>query len=866
MSIRTAMQSWGNKIGEFYVNSLYEQKRLPFFWIIEKLLSRVSIDDGSLKVLEELSAKGVVIYALKNKSQLNCLIIRNLAATKGVVRPAYCHGINMLLWQPFARAFRALLARFFHNPFKKEYLKRTTIEQSSSIIYLRGSEFVSSIHKKDPLLQLIDAAREMEVPLYLVPILVAYSKHREKKNKTIGDLLFGQSENPGMLKRLLTFLRHSKNAFVLSSDPIHLQEFVEDHQNNSSATMAYLLRRRLIDRIDGEKRAVVGPVMKSREEIISMALRDPDLVVFMEETASSGKKSYQEIINEAQKDLFEIAANYNETYINLFDRALTWLWNNIYDGVVIDKEGLARLRKVSREMPFVVVPCHRSHIDYLLLSYVFYHNNIQQPFIAAGNNLLFWPMGNIFRNSGAFFLRRSFRNDHLYAQVFSAYIKVILKEGFPIEFFIEGGRSRTGKMVMPKYGLLSIIIQAFREGACKDLAIVPVYIGYDRVIEERSYLKELGGGEKEPEKASSLLKSRKVLKKRYGSVYLNIGEPIQMDSYLSSQDIPIEDMTVPERQSLYRKVGYEIAHKINDISVVTPYSLIAAGILCHFKRGIANDDLMNFVGEFMHYLTHRGIRFSSTLAQSDKSLYDALNQFEASGLISKMGPEEDEEEEFLEVIYSVDEEKRLNLEYYKNNILHFFLPISFVATSILSSDNDEVSIYKIIDDYGFFKRLFRHEFIFDDDIDDASEVNDVLAYMRERDLISGHDNGERAWIEVRGKGRRNLRPFVGLINNYIESYWITIRGCAYIKSKARSEKDLVKRVHKLGIKMYKKGEISKTEALSQSNYKNALRFLGDVNIIEKSRQKDEKSRPLFTLTAHKVTFETLRRKLFNFMT
>ena len=189
-----------------------------------------------------------------------------------------------------------------------------------------------------------------------------------------------------------------------------------------------------------------------------------------------------------------------------------------------------------------------------------------------------------------------------------------------------------------------------------------------------------------------------------------------------------------------------------------------------------------------------------------------------------------------------------------------------MATSILSSDNDEVSIYKIIDDYGFFKRLFRHEFIFDDDIDDASEVNDVLAYMRERDLISGHDNGERAWIEVRGKGRRNLRPFVGLISNYIESYWITIRGCAYIKSKARSEKDLVKRIHKLGIKMYKKGEISKTEALSQSNYKNALRFLGDYNIIEKSRDKDEKSRPLFTLTVHKVNFETLRRKLFNFMT
>ncbi len=153
-------------------------------------------------------------------------------------------------------------------------------------------------------------------------------------------------------------------------------------------------------------------------------------------------------------------------------------------------------------------------------------------------------MGYIFRKSGAFFLRRSFKGNELYAEVFAKYIKVLLKEGLPLEFFIEGGRSRTGKMVMPKYGLLSVIIQAYQEKACDDLAAIPVYIGYDRVVEEKAYLQELGGAPKEKERATEMIKSSKLLRRRYGRVYMNVGEPLLLKSYLAAQEKPLEEMTV----------------------------------------------------------------------------------------------------------------------------------------------------------------------------------------------------------------------------------------------------------------------------------------------------------------------------------
>lgn len=854
------------RAGEYYSGLLYEERKSPLFRLLGRALSKAKVDEEDLDKLKDLSGKGVVVHALKNQSQLNCLILRNVLTRGDVERPVYCHGINMLLWQPFRDALRAIISQLFHNPFKNEYLKRITKEGKISVVYLRGSEFIADRSAKDPLGQLIDAQREMDRPVFLVPQLVSYGRRREKKDKSLADLLFGQVENPGTLRRMITFFRYSHKAFVVSCEPVNLSEFLEINGDKSREAIGYLLRRELIDRIDNEKRAIVGPVLKSREEIVGIALRDPGLIRFMEEMAATGKEGYGTIVDRAKGYLLEIAAGYNDTYVGFMDRILTWLWNNIYDGVIIEKEGLARMREVSKKMPFVVIPCHRSHMDYLLIHYVFYYNNIQLPFVAAGVNMSFWPVGYFARNLGAFFIRRTIGGNALYGEALAKYVKTLLAEGFPIEFFIEGGRSRTGKMVMPKYGLFSMIMQAYRESHFEDLAIIPVFIGYDRIVEEKSYLKELEGGSKEKEKVSSLLRSVNILKRRYGSVYMNVGEPMPLKSYLASQETPIEQMTQSERRILYRRMGYEVVNEINKVSVVTPFSLVAAGLLSYYRRGISHDDLMEILNEFYEYLDYRGVRFSSTFANREKALADALGMFESSGLISKMGPEEeDEEDELAETIYSVDENKRLNIEYYKNNILHSFVSLAFVSLSLLSGTRTKISLSAVMEDYDFFKSLFMNEFIYDNKVDDREEVQRVISYVRERGLIVLRESAEgSASIEVTGKGRASLPSFVGLIQNYLESYWVASRGCVYLKNKGRQEKDLVKKIYKLGVKMYKKGEISKTEAISQSNYKNALKFLMDYGAISMSGEKNGEGVQTFSL-GDKGRLESLRRRLFRFM-
>jgi glycerol-3-phosphate O-acyltransferase len=518
-------------------------------------------------------------------------------------------------------------------------------------------------------------------------------------------------------------------------------------------------------------------------------------------------------------------------------------------------------------MPFVIIPCHRSHIDYLLFSYVLYKNNIQLPFIAAGNNLSFFPLGYIFRKSGAFFLRRSFRGNEIYSEVFAKYMAILLKEGLPLEFFIEGGRSRTGKMVMPKYGLLSMVIQAYQEKYCDNFAAIPVYIGYDRVIEEKSYLKELTGAPKSPENTTEIIKTSKILRKRYGRVYLNIGEPIIMKSYLEAQEKQIGQMTLDERQSLYRRIGYEIVLEINKVSVVTPFSLVAAVILSHDRRGISHDELLDILNEFYEYLSMKKVKFAATFAYREKAIADALNIFTQSEIITKIEADEDEVEEMQEIVYSLEDERRLYLEYYKNNILHFFVPLCFVATSMVKSNEDVVSLGRIMEDYKFLKRLLWNEFIFDETKDDVDEVNNVLAYLYSRKMIKPEEREDQIWIEVKGRGRVKLKPFAGLIHNYLEAYWVVIRSCSYLKKNPLEEKDWLKKIRFLGDRLYRKGEVLRSEALSQSNYINVIRFLEEAELITKilKEEKGDKKEISYALTENMAEMEVLRRRLFKLL-
>lgn len=873
MSEKTPTEA-GRQEEEYYSGCIYDEQDLWRFRPAKAYLSRVSIADENVHALKELAGRGAVVYAIKQRSKLNSLILAEITARNGLPMPVYSHGVNMSFWQPVSKMMKFLWSSFLRRfrqtalarQGKLDFLAAKVAARKSVIIHLGESEFIQSRSAEDAIASLMKLQAGLSFPVYIVPVLVAYGRRREKEDESLFNILFGQTEQTGALRRLITFMRYSKQAFILPAEPVHLAEYLSANSHLTHNELVMDLRGELIDRIEEEKTSVVGPELKSREAVIGMVMHDPKLNRFLDDYAQKSKKDRTALARDARRYLHEIASDYRETFVELWDKVLTWLWNTVYDGVSIDSEGLANVRNLSKKMPFVIISCHRSHIDYLLLSYVFYKHNIQLPFIAAGNNLSFFPMGYIFRRSGAFFLRRSFRGNEVYGEVFSKYMATLLKEGLPLEFFIEGGRSRTGKMVMPKYGLLSMIIQAYQDKYCENLAAVPVYIGYDRVIEEKSYLQELSGAPKVQENTVEIIKSTKILRKRYGRVYVNIGQPIILKDYLAAQEKSMDEMTVEERQSLYRKIGYEVVLEINKVSVVTPFALVASGLLSHDRRGISHEELRGILNEFYEYLSTRQVKFADTFAHRDRAITDALNIFDETDIISKIEADE-EDEEMQEVVYSLTDARRLNLEYYKNNILHFFTPLCFVATSMVKHREDSMSLAKIMGDYRFLKGLLWNEFIFDENREDADDVTEALTYLHSKSMILTSRRDGEAWVEIKSRGEVRLKPFAGLIHNYLESYWIVIRSLVYLKKKPLSQKEWLAKIRSLGDRMFRKGEVLRAEALSQANYQNAILFLeSEEMIVSQSREeKGGKREILYSLANNLAQLEVLRRRLFKFL-
>jgi len=262
-----------------------------------------------------------------------------------------------------------------------------------------------------------------------------------------------------------------------------------------------------------------GPVLKSYGEIKRSVLTEEDLRNYMEKYAERKNIPVYRARQDAVGFFEEIAAKYRPGFVALCAHLIQWLSTTIFEGIRMDRERFETIRRMSLNGPVVFVPCHRSHIDSLVMLYVMTRNRISPPHFFAGKNLSFWPLGPILRMSGAFFVRRSFAGAVFYTKVFSAYIRKLLEQGFHITVFIEGTRSRSGKLLQPQLGMINILLNAYEKGACSDLVFVPVFIGYDRVPEEREYLHEIQGGRKTPESPRQFLKIGKLLKKRYGKIY-----------------------------------------------------------------------------------------------------------------------------------------------------------------------------------------------------------------------------------------------------------------------------------------------------------------------------------------------------------
>lgn len=804
---------------------------------LQRLFSGVYMGGEQIDIVRNIPENAIIVYTAKYKSRFEFLFAHTRFRELRLPVPQLVFDYGSFFLQPLSRVLRTGLAyldvlvnqRRIQNPYRSDYYGRELLKSGCGMLFLVEKKgFYRRFVKKrtDPLDYLIHLQKRIDRPIFLVPQLMFFSKKPMPSIPSLIDTLFGTSQHPGTLRKLFTLFRHPGKTFVELSHPLNLRQWLEqgDQADKSQDYQALQLRRRLLLRHNRHRQSITGPVLKSNEELKESILTGDRMRSFIEKHAHSRQEPVQKIRKKADAYLNEIAARYSPAMIRILSSVVGWIINSMFDGAMIDKAGLSRVKAMSRKGPLVLIPCHKSHIDYLILSYVLYQNNMPCPHIAAGKNLSFWPLGMIFRAGGAFFLRRTFRGAVLYSRVFAAYIYKLLEEGFNIELFIEGGRSRTGKLLMPKLGLISMLLDAYRSGVCEDLIFVPVYIGYDRIIEEHAYVHEVEGGKKEDENLSQVIRARRFLKKRYGKIYINFHDPLSLREFLADHQIAFDRLPKKEANAFCRNLGWRIINAIDRETVITPHGLAAAAILNIPRPRFSPSELKETVRTYLTYATLQGTKLADTiLLNPDGAIENAVDQYLARNFIEKAPGDKERPDEQTDIV--VNTAKRSLLEFYKNNSISFYIPAAFTSIAILEKDAFQFSAADLHNTYAILQDLFKYEFAFDLDRPAVHYVRKTIKAFIDDALLMPHPTIPDSY-QITSSGYRKLKLFAAFLKPYFESYLVVLH---FLKSNRKDNldtKERLKKIQQMGLSMLKNHEIDLLESISKINYANGLSFFG----------------------------------------
>jgi glycerol-3-phosphate O-acyltransferase len=803
--------------------------------ILRLFFSGITVDQNQTDIVKNIQNDAIVVYTTKYKSKFDFLFYYTRYRLSGLPYPEIGFDYKIFFWQNLSRLFKILLAHSdffiqsfsFPDPYKSEYFKKEMLTGHAGFLSLieKGGFYRRFVKAKtDPIRYLIKMQKTINRPIFLVPQLMFFSKKPNRSHSNLIDILFGTEDKPGKARRIVALFKNPGKVFVETSEPVNLKQYLEheDIREQSIEQQTGTLRRKLLAQMNRHRQSITGPVLQSREELKESILTNSRFQEFMDKYSKSRDIPIPEIRKRADAYLEEIAANYSNGMLKIFSALVGWILRIMFDGVIINHDGLKRVKAMYQKGPLILIPCHKSHIDYLILSYLLFHNNMPCPHIAAGKNLSFWPLGPLFRSGGAFFIRRTFGGAVLYSKVFTEYIYKLLQEGFNIEFFIEGGRSRTGKLILPKLGLLSILLDAYKNKVCEDMIFAPIYIGYDRVLEESAYLHELEGGQKAPENLWQVIKARKFLKKKYGKIYIQFHEPISLNILLSQNGTSIDNMTSKDKNAFCRNLGHRVINSINKSTVVTPHGLVACALLNYNKKKFSYSHLRSHVDTYIKYLNTQDAVLADTLViDQDHAIWNAFNAYVQRKFIDPVSKEKDNTNGDAE--YFINAGKRPALEYYKNNCISFFIPAAFTALEILNKDAFQFSASGLQTGYAFLQELFKNDFAYDIELTPEHYVRNSIKAFTDDAIIMPHKTLPDTY-NITSAGFRKIKQYSSFLRTYFESYLIVLNFFKQNWNTSKDVKDRMKKIEAMGNRLYKRKTVERKEALSKVTYENAADF------------------------------------------
>ncbi len=619
---------WRKLIDDWFDNSdtasvLLEPLLGPRLWISDEDRDRL------------LSVSATPLYVFRAASELDYIVLTLLLRRLGLPVPRVHHP-SFLLVPSATRWFDKVVGRVLPD-------RQNAVSHAVSRV-MRGQCAYVALFAHDPasesaeplgepffanLLAEMRASVGEDRPLTLVPVVLIWNKKgvRSDDEPRLLRRLLGDPEIPGRLRALVQAASSLGRPSVKVGEPLDLQAWQQLFADRLPSDAASLLVRELDERIENEWRLQLGPKLRPFSAIQRELARNPEVVAAYYQAIRDGMPPRQ-ARKELREALEEIPAAPATWTLSMYKGVLRIVWERMFRGFDVDHAGFSAMRDAAHRGPLLLLPCHRSHMDYLILSWLMERYDLPIPHIAAGKNLSFWPMGPIFRRGGAFFIRRSFKGNKLYKTILLEYLAMLIRSGVNVEFFPEGTRSRTGKAVYPRTGLLAMIAELVATGRVPSPQVVPIAVGYEKVVEEDAYLREMEGRPKEDENLGQLMKAAFVLLERYGRVNVQVAPPFDMAEFLGPLD-PASDAFKQRVEQL----GLRVIADIVSVSVVTPTMLTAAALLATGENVCALADVEERFRFFRELAIACGVRLSRKLTEETmwrRAFSDSLRYLSSS--------------------------------------------------------------------------------------------------------------------------------------------------------------------------------------------------------------------------------------------
>jgi glycerol-3-phosphate O-acyltransferase len=533
----------------------------------------------------------------------------------------------------------------------------------------------------EPLRQLARSLEGMpDRDIQIVPVSIYVGRAPSRDSGWFRELFSENWVMVGRFGRMLALLLNGRDTVVHFSAPVSLRQMLDESGAIAPERFARKVARVLRTHFHRIRAAVIGPDLSHKRTVVVAVLNAEPVRAAIAASAAKEKTSHAKAWRKAHKLLLEIAADYSHPVVRSASFLLSNFWNKLYDGIAMHHFDKARAAAPGFEV--VYVPSHRSHTDYLLMSYQLHVSGVVVPHIAAGVNLDLPLIGPILRRSGAFFMRRSFAGNPLYSVVFKEYLAQLIDRGVPIEYFTEGTRSRTGRLLAPRTGILAMTVRAFLRAPRRPVLFQPVYIGYEKLMEGKSYIGELSGKPKEKESLFGLLRGLKVLRQHYGHVALNFGEPIELNPLLDAASADWRNSSAdpdakPEwLRGMVEDLAERINININRAADVNPINLLALALLATPKHAMAESDLLGQLDLDKALLEE--------LPYSDRVTLTPMNPASIIAYGEQMGWIQRVQHPLGDVL-TVTGEQAVLLSYFRNNVLHLTATAAWVACCFLNN-------------------------------------------------------------------------------------------------------------------------------------------------------------------------------------